>query len=100
MEFLKEFLTPELYAQVEEALKGKEDKVVLANLKSNDYVSAAKYTAETKKVEDLKAQIAERDRQIAELGKSAGTIEELKTTIADLQKTNAEAAKAFEAKLK
>ncbi len=99
MEFLKQYLTPELYSQVETALKGN-DKVRLGNLADGEFVSKDKYAAENAKVTDLSAQIAERDKQISELGKMAGLSEELKKQITDLQNGNANTQKEWEAKLK
>ena len=45
MEFLKEILGEELYAQVAAKLEGNKD-VKLANLASGDYVSKAKYESD------------------------------------------------------
>lgn len=69
MEFLKPHISEELYKQLEEALRGN-DKVKLGNLADGSYVSKRKYDDEAQKVTDLTAQIAERDKQIASLGKS------------------------------
>lgn len=57
MDFLKEYLGDELYAQVEAKLKGNE-KVKLANLKSGEYVSKLKYDEEVGKVTTANTQIA------------------------------------------
>lgn len=57
MEFLKEYLGDELYAQVEAKLKGN-DKVKLANLKSGEYTSKSKYDDEVAKLETATTQIA------------------------------------------
>ena len=46
MEFLKEILGEELYAQVEAKLQGHEKDVKIANLASGDYVSKSKYDAD------------------------------------------------------
>ena len=59
MEFLKEFLGEELYAQVEAKLKGN-DKVKLANLASGEYISKSKYN------DDIKA----KDTKISELSET------------------------------
>ena len=63
MEFLKEFLGDELYAQVEAKLKGN-DKVKIANLASGEYVSKSKY-----------------DDKVAELATANTTIGQLKGNI-------------------
>lgn len=59
MEFLKEFLGEELYAQVEAKLKGN-DKVKLANLAGGDYISKSKYNDD----------IQSRDTKISELSET------------------------------
>ncbi|MDE5602258.1 MAG: hypothetical protein K2J16_07155 [Clostridia bacterium] len=61
MEFLKQHISPELYQQLEEALKGN-DKVKLGNLADGSYVSKRKFDDEAQKVADLIAQIEERMR--------------------------------------
>lgn len=76
MEFLKQHIPAELYQQLEQALKGN-DKVKLGNLADGSYVSKHKFDDEAQKVMDLTAQIAERDKQIANLGKYATDNEEL-----------------------
>jgi hypothetical protein len=98
MEFLKEVLTPELYQSLENALKGN-DKIKLGNLASGEYVSKRKLDDEAQKANDFATQIAERDKQIAELTKSAGMTEELKKQIEDLQKANKAAGEDYQKKL-
>lgn len=98
MEFLKQHISTELYQQLEEALKGN-DKVKLGNLADGSYVSKRKYDDEVQKVTDLTEQIAERDKQIAGLGKSANDNEELLKQIKALQDENAAASKEWQAKI-
>ncbi|MEG1528749.1 MAG: phage scaffolding protein [Clostridia bacterium] len=98
MEFLKQHLTPELYAQLETALKGNEE-VNLVNLADGEFVAKRKFIDETQKVEALNSQIAERNKQIEELSK-IGMTDELKQQIKDLQVANANTQKEWEAKLK
>lgn len=87
MEFLKQHLTPELYQSLETALKGN-DKIKLTNLADGEFVSKAKFDAELGKVTDLTTQIADRDKQITELGKMSGINEELKGKITELESAN------------
>lgn len=98
MEFLKQHISTELYQQLEEALKGN-DKVKLGNLADGSYVSKRKFDDEVQKVTDLTAQIAERDKQIASLGKSASDNEELQRQIKALQEANDTATKEWQAKI-
>lgn len=57
MEWLKEFLGDELYAQVSEKLKGN-NKVKLANLASGEYVAKQKYTDKESEVATLNTELA------------------------------------------
>ncbi len=56
MEWLKEFLGDELYAQVSEKLQGN-DKVKLANLASGEYVAKQKYTDKESEVATLNTEL-------------------------------------------
>lgn len=98
MEFLKQHISTELYQQLEEALKGN-DKVKLGNLADGSYVSKRKYDDEAQKVADLTAQIAERDKQIVSLGKSASDNDELQKQIKALQEANDITTKEWQAKI-
>lgn len=64
-----------------------------------NYVPKATFEAEREKSKNLTAQIAERDKQIAELGTFKGTAEQLKMKVAELEKQNKEAKEKFEADL-
>lgn len=82
MEFLKEFLGDELYAQVEAKLKGN-DKIKIANLASGEYVSKSKY-------DDKVTELATANTTIGQLKEAAekyeGTdIDGLKTQLANAQ---------------
>lgn len=81
---LKEALGDELYNQVAEKLKGN-DKVKLANLTDGGYVGKEKFDASETTVADLRKQLSDRDKDIAELKKSAGTNEDLTKQFNDLQ---------------
>lgn len=98
MEFLKQHIPQDLYQQLEQALKGN-DKVKLGNLADGSYVSKHKFDDEAQKVVDLTTQIAERDKQIANLGKYATDNEELQKQIKQLQETNDASAKEWQAKI-
>lgn len=93
MEFLKEALGDELYDQVAAKLKGN-DKVKLANLADGGYVGKEKFDASEATITDLRKQLADRDKDIAALKKSAGDNEDLSKQLTDLQakyKTDTEA---------
>ena len=102
MEFLKEYLTEETFAKVQEELDGKDVK--LANLKSGDYVSKDKYSALETSNENLKSQLLAKSTAYDELMNKAGDNEALKTEIENLKaSTKAEldnTTSQYEAKLK
>lgn len=81
---LKEALGEELYNQVTEKLKGN-DKVKLANLADGGYVGKEKFDASETTISDLKKQLADRDKDIKELKKSAGDNADLTKQLTDLQ---------------
>ena len=64
-----------------------------------NYVPKATFDAEREKSKNLTTQLADRDKQITELGGFKGTAEELKTKVADLEKQNKEAKEKFDADL-
>lgn len=99
MEFLKDVLGDELYNQVAEKLKGNE-KIKLANLADGGYVGKEKFDAAETTIADLKKQLADRDKDIAALKKSAGDNEELKKQLEELQAKYKADTEAFNAKLK
>lgn len=98
MEFLKEALGDELYAQVEAKLKGNE-KVKLANLAGGEYVSKDKYNAAVTEVEGLKATIAQTEKQLEQLKTVSGKDAELKGQIEEMQRKHSEEKKALEERL-
>lgn len=65
-----------------------------------NYVPKATFDAERDKVKTANDTIADRDKQIAELGKFKGTAEELQKKVDDLTAENTTKAQEYEAKLK
>lgn len=65
-----------------------------------NYVPKQTFEAERDKVKTANETIADRDKQIEELGKFKGTAEELQKKVNDLTNENAENAKKYEAQLK
>lgn len=98
MEFLRSILGEELFKQLEEKLKGN-DKVKLANLADGEYVAKAKFTAIEDSNKELKTQIDDREKQLADLKKTAGSSEELKAKITELEAANKTAKEDYEGKL-
>lgn len=96
MEFLKEFISEELYGQLTKELEGKEVK--LANLKSGDYVSVAKHNAVVADLKTVQADLAQRDTDLEELKKSMP--EDKTEEIQSLQTKYKEDTEKLEAKLK
>ena len=66
---------------------------------NGNYVPKATFNAERETVKGLQTQIADRDKQIKELGAFKGTAEELQTKVADLEKQNKADKEKFEADL-
>lgn len=97
MEFLKDVLGEELYAQVAEKLS--KSDVKLANLADGGYVNKDKFLAAEKTANELQAQIKERDKQLAALQKSTGDADTLKMQIAELQAANEAAVAEYQEKL-
>ena len=64
-----------------------------------NYVPKATFDAEREKSKNLTTQVADRDKQIAELGAFKGTAEELQTKVSNLEQQNKEAKEKFEADL-
>lgn len=96
MEWLKELLKK---AGIEEA---KLDAVIgdINKALPEHFVPKARYNEVAEAKKKLEADIAERDKQIADLGKAAGASEELKKQIEQLQAANKEAQQKYEADLK
>lgn len=65
-----------------------------------NYVPKATFNEELEKVKTANNTIAERDKQIAELGKFKGTAEELQQKVDDLTVENSKAKQEYEDKLK
>ena len=64
-----------------------------------NYVPKATFEAERDKSKNLTAQVAERDKQITELGTFKGTAEQLQSKVAELEKQNKDAKEKFDADL-
>lgn len=65
-----------------------------------NYVPKATFDAEREKLKTANETIADRDKQITELGKFKGTAEELQKKVDDLTAKNTKDAEEYEAKLK
>ena len=65
-----------------------------------NFVPKETFNAEREKVKTANDTIADRDKQIAELGKFKGTAEELQKKVDDLTEQNTKSAQEYEAKLK
>ncbi len=65
-----------------------------------NFVPKATFEAEREKVKTANDTIADRDKQIAELGKFKGTAEELQKKVDDLTADNTKKTQEYEAKLK
>lgn len=70
------------------------------NAINGNYVPKETFNAERDKVKTANDTIADRDKQIAELGKFKGTAEELQKKVDDLTAENSKNAQEYEAKLK
>jgi len=84
MDFLKEALGEELYAQVADKLNGN-DKIKLANLANGEYIPKAKYDAERTTSKGLKTQIEELNTKIAEMQNVSNGADALKAQLAQIQ---------------
>lgn len=84
MDFLKEALGEELYAQVAKKLEGK-DNIKLANLASGGYVAKDKFLATETKANEQEKQLQELGKQLETFKGAAGTSEELKKQIGEWQ---------------
>ena len=76
-------------------------KIMDMHQKSIDgnYVPKTTFEAEREKSKSLTVQLADREKQITELGTFKGTAEQLQTKVADLEKQNKEAKDKFDADL-
>ena len=82
---------------ISEELAVKAEKASLEELKG--YVEKSKHDEAVEEGKTLKAQVAERDKQLETLKASAGDNEELKKQIEDMKKQNADQEKAHKAEL-
>lgn len=92
-----------LEALMKKGLTEEQAKLVLQLHKEaidGNYVPKATFDAEREKVKDANNTIADRDKQITELGKFKGTAEELQKKVDDLTAENDKAKKEYEDKLK
>lgn len=88
---------------LKEGLTEPQAKKVLALHKSaidGNYVPKETFNAERDKVKTANETIADRDRQITELGKFKGTAEELQRKVDDLTEANSKKDQEYQAKLK
>lgn len=95
MKLLKELLSDELYKRVEQEL-GTEKKYFFGE---GDYVPKSRFDEVNTQVNDLKANLTERDTQLADLSKKAKGHEELMSQIEELTAANKQAVEEYEAKL-
>lgn len=92
MDWLKEFLGDELYAQVVEALKDKStDEINLANLASGEWISKKKYDGELGRLN------GDHDKLKTEYQTLQKNLEDLKNSSGDIETIKADAAKALDA---
>lgn len=108
MDFLKEILGEELFAQVTEKVNAyngdeanKDKQIKLANLGGGDYVGKGKFEGLQEQLTGKTNELTEATNLIAELKKSTKGSEELQNKIAEYEKTTAELqAELQETKLK
>lgn len=84
MEFLKDILGEELYAQVAEKLAGN-DSIKIANIADGKHIPKEKFDAERTASKALKAQIEDLTAKLDALQKDANNTETIKAQIAQLQ---------------
>lgn len=94
---LKELLGEELYNQVMEKAG---DKHKIAVVSDGNWFPKSKFDEVNEAKKKLEADIADRDKQLEELSKAAGTSEELKKQIEQLQTDNKAAKEKYEAEMK
>jgi hypothetical protein len=92
---LKELLGEELYGQV--MTKAGENKIAIVS--DGNWFPKEKFDDVNNSNKDLKAQLKDRDKQLADLGDKAKGNEDLTKQIADLTEANKKAAADYEAKL-
>lgn len=87
---------------IQQGLTDTQADAVLALHKSaidGHYVPKTVFEAERNKVKALNETIADRDKQIKELGQFKGTAEQLQSRVAELEKQNKEAKAKYEAEI-
>ena len=99
MDFLKSIFGDKAmtYAELEAALKDNKE-IKLANLASGQYVDKAKFSAAETQANELKTQLEQRDKDIAEMRKA--NPEDLPKKFAELQTKYSDDTKALTEKLK
>ena len=97
MELLKGLLSEEVYAQVEEQLKGKDLK--LANLKDGAYVSVEKYNTAVSDLDTTRAELTERTSDLTRLKETTGNSEELKAQLEKIEEDFKQKELDYQAKL-
>ena len=97
MEFLKELLGEELYAQLEAKVNehngneaNKDKQIKIANLGSGEYVGKGKYDAEVTASQGKDAEIENYKKAIADLQKAAKGNEDIQQRISQLETENAQ----------
>lgn len=93
---LKELLGEELYNQVMEKAG---DKHKIAVVSDGNWFPKSKFDEVNEAKKKLESDIADRDKQLEELSKAAGTSEELKKQIEQLQADNKAAKEKYEAEM-
>lgn len=94
---LKELLGEELYNQVAAKLG---DKHKIAVVSDGNWIPKDKFNEVNEAKKQLEADLKERDKQLADLKKSAGDNEELKRQIEQLQADNKKKDEEYQAKIK
>lgn len=95
MEKLKELLGEELFKQVEAKL-GTEKKYFFGE---GEFIPKGRFDEVNNQNKELKANLAERDNQLKDLGEKAKGNEELTKKIAELTETNKKLSEEYEAKI-
>lgn len=89
MEFLKDVLGEELYAQVSEKLSGN-DSIQLANTKDGKWIPVEKFNRERANVKDLSSQLEGLNGRLTQMQADATASETLKAQLAQLTQTIAQ----------
>lgn len=92
---IKQMLGEELFAQVSEKLG--DNKIAVVS--DGNWFPKAKFDEKNNRVKELETQLGERDTQLAELKKAAGSNEELSKKIKELEELNQKTQQDYEAKM-